>query len=139
MREFNAFESKNVRFLVNKQVAYATIQITATGFKKSILDATAPVRAYFLEKGIHDYEEQPQGPEHKRLIDTFILTDLEQRKTQSSLYRPVTKKGDPRMWVYRISEFISPDEIFALIAYQKKLYVINLSQIDIERSYKSQS
>lgn len=137
MREFNAFEAKNVKFLVNKQVAYATIQITATGFKKRILDATEPVRAYFVEKGIHNYEDQPQGPEHKRLIDTFILTDLEQRKTQSSLYRPVTKKGDPRMWVYRINEFINPEEIFALIAYEKKLYVINLSQIDIERSYKS--
>ena len=137
MRPFNAFETKNVRFLVNKQIQYATIQITETGFKKSILDATAPVRAYFLENGIHDYDVQLQGPEHKRLIDTFILTDLEQRKTQSSLYRPVTKNGDPRMWVYRINEFVNPDEIFALIAYQKKLYVINLSQIDIERSYKS--
>ena len=137
MREFNAFEAKNVRFLVNKQVAYATIQITETGFKKSILDATAPVRTYFIEKGIHDYEDQPQGPEHKKYVDTFILTDLEQHKTQSSLYRPVTKKGDPRMWVARIKEFINPNEIFALIAYGKKLYVINLSQIDIERSYNS--
>ena len=81
MREFNAFEAKNVRFLVNKQVAYATIQITETGFKKSILDATAPVRTYFIEKGIHDYEDQPQGPEHKKYVDTFILTDLEQHKT----------------------------------------------------------
>lgn len=137
MREFNAFEAKNVKFLVNKQVAYATIQITETGFKKSILDATAPVRTYFHEEGIHDYEKQLQGPEHKKLIDTFILTDLEQRKTQSSLYRPVTKKGDPRIWVYRINEFINPDEIFALIAYEKRLYVINLSQIDVERACKS--
>ena len=137
MRDFNAFEAKNVKFLVDKQVAYATIQITETGFKKSILDATTPVRAYFLEKGIHDYDDQLQGPEHKKIIETFILTDLEQHKTQSSLYRPVTKKGDPRMWVARIKEFILPDEIFALIAYEKKLYVINLSQINIERSYKS--
>lgn len=109
MREFNAFEAKNVKFLVDKQVAYATIQITETGFKKSILDATAPVRAYFLEKGIHDYDEQLQGPDHKRYIETYILTDLEQHKTQSSLYRPVTKKGDPRIWVARIKEFIYPD------------------------------
>ena len=50
MREFNSLELKNARFLVNKQVAYATIQITATGLKKSILDATVPVRAYFVEK-----------------------------------------------------------------------------------------
>lgn len=137
MREFNDFETKNIRFLVNKQVEYATIQITETGLKKSILDATAPVRAYFVEKGIHNYEYQLQGPENKRLIETYILTGLEQRKTQSSLYRPITKKGDPRMWVYRINDYINANEIFALIAFQTKLYVINLSQVDIEEVYNS--
>ena len=137
MRDFNAFEARNVRFLVNKQIEYATIQITETGFKKSILDATAPVRAYFFEKGIHNYEEQPQGPDNKKLVDTFILTELSMHETQSSLYRPVTKKGDPRMWVYRINNYINPDEIFALIAHRGNLYVINLSQVDIEATYKS--
>ena len=106
MRDFNAFEARNVKFLVNKQIEYATIQITETGFKKSILDATAPVRAYFLEKGIHNYEEQPQGPDNKKLVDTFILTELSMHETQSSLYRPVTKKGDPRMWVYGLKNFV---------------------------------
>ena len=138
MRDFNDFETKNIRFLVNKQVEYATIQITETGLKKSILDATAPVRAYLVEKGIHDYGTQLQGPENKRLIETYILTGLEQRKTQSSLYRPITKKGDPRMWVYRINDYINADEIFALIAFQAKLYVVNLSQIDIEEVYNSE-
>lgn len=138
MRDFNDFETKNIRFLVNKQVEYATIQITETGLKKSILDATAPVRAYLVEKGIHNYGTQLQGPENKRLIETYILTGLEQRKTQSSLYRPITKKGDPRMWVYRINDYINADEIFALIAFQAKLYVVNLSQIDIEEVYNSE-
>jgi len=137
MRDFNSFEEKNVKFLVDKQVAYATIQITETGLKKSILDATAPVRTYFLEKGIHNYDEQLQGPENKRLIETYILTDFEQKKTQSSLYRPITKKGDPRMWVYRINDFVNPNDIFAIIALHKKLYIINLSRIDIEQSYDS--
>jgi len=137
MREYNSFEEKNVKFLVDKQVVYATIQITETGLKKSILDATAPVRTYFLEKGIHNYEDQLQGPEHKKFVETYILTDLQCHKTQSSLYRPVTKKGDPRMWVYRIGDFVNPDDIFAIIAREKKLYIINLSQIDIERSYNS--
>lgn len=77
IRQFNAFEERNVGFLVSKQVEYATIQITKTGLRKSIMDATAPVRAYLLEKGIHDYERQPQGPDHKCLIDTLILTETE--------------------------------------------------------------
>ena len=68
MREYNAFETRNVRFLVNKQISYATIQITSTGIKKSILDATAPVRVYFVDNHIHDFDEQPQGQEHKRYV-----------------------------------------------------------------------
>lgn len=137
MRQFNAFEERNVGFLVNKQVEYATIQITETGLKKSIMDATAPVRAYLLGKGIHNYEHQPQGPDHKQLVNTLILTETEAVNTQSSLYRPVTKKGDPRLWVYKINKYISADEIFALIAYEQRLYVINLSRIDIAKAFFS--
>ena len=51
MRPYNSFETKNVKFLVDQQIEFATIQITETGLKKSILDATAPVRAYFEEFG----------------------------------------------------------------------------------------
>lgn len=92
MRPYNAFETKNIKFLVDKQVEFTTIQITETGLKKSILDATAPVRAYFKEKNVHDYETQIQGPEHKHIIDTYILTEDAQYLTKTSLYRPVTKK-----------------------------------------------
>lgn len=127
MRDFNVFERCNVQFLVNKQIQYATIQVTETGLRKSILDATAPVRAYFLEKGVHDYENQLQGQENKRMIDTYILTAMGIYRTQTSLYRPVTKKGDPRMWVYSISNYVNADDIFALIAYNDVLYVINLT------------
>lgn len=124
-------------FLVNKQVEYATIQITETGLKKSIMDATAPVRAYLLSKGIHDYESQPQGPDNKRLVKTLILTETEAVNTQSSLYRPITKKGDPRLWVYKINKYISADEIFALVAFEERLYIINLSRIDIAEVFSS--
>lgn len=137
MRRFNAFEERNARFLVSKQVEFATIQITETGLNKSILDATAPVRAYLLEKDIHNYENQEQGSENKRYIEAFILTETEAIGTKISLYRPVTKKGDPRMWVYKISKYICPDEIFALIAYAQRLYVINLSRIDIGKVFSS--
>lgn len=137
MREYNAFEKRNVEFLVNKQIAFSTIQITETGFKKSILDATAPVRTYLLENGIHDYEAQLQGPEHKRLVESFILTDFEVFKTEASLYRPITKKGDPRIGFRKLNKFVKPDDIFALIAFQKTLYVINLSCTQIQKAFDS--
>lgn len=137
IRDFNAFETKNVKFLVNKQIEYATIQITHTGYNKGILDTTAPVRAYFVEKGIHDYELQPKGQENKKMVVTYILTDMGMKSTQSSLYRPETKDGDPRMWIYKLKDFVKPDDIFAIIAHNGMLYVINLTQTNIEKAYKS--
>ena len=139
MRPYNAFETKNVEFLVDKQIDFTTIQITETGLKKSILDATAPVRAFFKEKNVHDYDLQPQGPEHKRMIDTYILDETAQYPTKTSLYRPVTKKGDPRLWVNKVRdvEFLRANDIFALIAHKGVLFAVNLSVIDISKACHS--
>lgn len=136
MRPYNAFEAGNVKFLVDKQVEFTTIQITETGLKKSILDATAPVRAYFKEKNVHDYETQPQGQDHKRTIDTYILTEDAQHLTKTSLYRPVTKKGDPRLWVNKVRdvEFLHANDIFGIIAHGKILFVINLTTVNIKKA-----
>lgn len=135
MRSYNTFEAKNVKFLVDKQVDFATIQITETGLKKSILDATAPVRAYFKEKNVHDYETQLQGPEHKRIINTYILTEDTQYITKTSLYRPVTKKGDPRLWVNKVRdvEFLRANDIFVIIAHRGILFAVNLTTVNIEK------
>ena len=139
MRPYNAIETRNVKFLVDKQVEFTTIQITETGLKKSILDATSPVRAYLKEKKIHDYGIQPQGPEHKHVIDTYILTETALHLTKTSLYRPVTKKGDPRLWVNKVRdvEFLHANDIFALIAYKNILYALNLTTVDIEKACHS--
>lgn len=133
MRPYNVFETRNVEYLVNKQVNFTTIQITENGLKKSIMDATAPVRAYFKEYDIHDYEIQPQGPNHKRLVKTCMLTETSLYHTWTSLYRPVTKKGDPRLWVNKVKgfDFLSANDIFAIIAHKGILYTVNLTQTDI--------
>ena len=135
MRTYNIFETNNVKFLVNKQIEFSTIQITETGLKKSILDATAPVRAYLKEKNVHDYDSQLQGQEYKHVIDTYILTEATRFFTKTSLYRPVTKKGDPRLWVNKVRdvEFLKANDIFALIAHRNILFVVNLSTVDISK------
>lgn len=139
MRPYNTFENRNVKYLVDKQIEFATIQITQTGFKKSILDATAPVRAYLKEQGIHDYDTQLQGTDHKRFIETYILTEETQYKTKTSLYRPMTKKGDPRLWVNKTRdiEFLHADDIFVIIAHNGILFTINITSVDIKRVCES--
>lgn len=139
MRQYNKEEAMNVQFLVKMQVEFATIQITSTGLKKSILDATAPVRAYLKEKNLHDYGSQLQGPEHKRMVDTVILTEAEKYYTKTSLYRPLTKSGDPRLWVNKVRnvEFLRADDIFILIVHRQLLYVVNISTINIREVCES--
>lgn len=137
MRPFTAFEQKNLKFLVNHNLKFTQVEITPTGLSKGILDATAPMRAYFLENGIHHYEEQLQGQEHKQIKAACILTDTTQIPTNVSFYRPNTKKGDPRMWIYRFGKYTEGNDIHVLFWYEETLYSINITRIDIEKCYNA--
>ncbi len=137
MRSFLPQEIENQQFLVNKNIKFCLVQITATGLKKSILDATTPMRAYFLENNIHNYERQLQGPAHKHLVKTHILSVNEGLETKTSMYRPETKLGDPRLWIYRLTDFTKADDIHAIIAVDGVLYVINITQVNIALCYHS--
>lgn len=134
MRPFTPFEKTNMEYLVNHNVKFTQVQITATGLKKSILDATTPMRTYFKENNVHDYELQAQGPENKVTKKTYILTGGKVLESTTSMYRPVTKEGYPRLWIYRLKETTEADDIHAIIAQNPdELYVINLTKVDIPR------
>lgn len=138
MRPFTPFEKRNMEYLVNKNVKFTQVQITATGLKKSILDATTPMRTYFKENKIHDYALQNKGQENKVIIKTYILTEYKEIETQTSLYRPETKDGDPRLWIYRLKETTEADDIHAIIAPSPTcLFVINLTKVDIVKYCES--
>lgn len=131
MRSFTSLEEKRLAFLTKRGVSYTLVHITATGYQKSILDATDPMREYFLENNIHDYEQQKQGTSYKVQVKTKILTDKEEVQTITSFYRPETKKGDPRLWVYEVKKYCSPDDILAFSFFEECLYVLNISKSDI--------
>ncbi len=137
MRPFTAFEQKNLKFLVNHNVKFTQVEITSTGLGKGILDATAPMRAYFLENGIHNYEEQLQGPDHKQIKNACVLTDTAQFFTKASFYRPNTKKGDPRMWIYGFGSYTEGNDIHVLFWHDDTLYSIDITRIDIAKCYNS--
>lgn len=134
MRPFTPFEKTNMEYLVNHNVKFTQVQVTATGLKKSILDATTPMRTYFKENKVHDYELQAQGPDNKVTKKTFIVTGGKIIETTTSMYRPVTKEGDPRLWIYGLKDTTEADDIHAIIAQNpNELYVINLTKINIPR------
>ena len=137
MRPFTAFEQRNLKFLVNHNVKFTQVEITPTGLAKGILDATAPMRAYFLENSIHNYEKQLQGQENKQIKTACVLTEGTQFFTKVSFYRPNTKKGDPRMWIYGLGSYTEGNDIHVLFWYENTLYSINITHIDIEKRYES--
>ena len=112
-------------------VPVAFLVPTPTGFGKSIMDATNPIRQLFLDQDIHDYDLQRQGPEHKVLVPTCLVTPDGCIETETSLYRPVTKMGDPRLWIYNLKSYCVPCNLLALIVINHCIYVFNLSDQDI--------
>lgn len=135
MRQFNEFEIKNFGFLANLGIRYTTFQTYWTSLDKYYFDAIAPIRAFLLEEGIHDYAAQKQGP--KEYKDAYLLTETMMIPSKASLYRPKTKKGDPRLWFSRLNNYANADDIFAMLHFDHTLYAINVTKIDISRSYYS--
>ena len=115
-------------------VPVAFLVPTPTGYGKSIMDATSSVRRLFLEKGIHDYSIQEQGTINRKLVRTHLVTENAFIETVTSLYRPVTKMGDPRLWIYGLQRYCNPCNLLALIIIEGDIYVFNLSNNQIANS-----
>jgi hypothetical protein len=137
LRHLTDFEIARIRLLTENSVDFCLIEPTENGLKKSIMDATFTVRKYLYDQNIHDYSQQLQGPAHRIQINARFVNIGSEKMTVCSLYRPVTKNGDPRIWFSGLPNYSNPSDIIALIAYDGILNVINISQIDIEQALVS--
>lgn len=104
---------------------------TKTGLEKSILDATETVRVWLRENALHDYALQGQGQDHKVLIDARIISGGQVSEVTTSLYRPETKSGDPRIWFGRLGQYADPTDLLAIVKTGSKLLVVNCSKNDL--------
>lgn len=131
MRKLTDSEREKIKLLTKNQVSLTLIEPTKTGLKKSIMDATGSVRNYLKGEKIHDYELQNQGAESKIMIPTVIHTGFKIIKSKASLYRPLTKKGDPRIWFYGLTKVAAPNDIIAISYYNDNFQVFNLTKLDV--------
>lgn len=139
MRLLSELEQNRLKALTEKSVEITLIEPTETGLKKSIMDATGSVRSYLKRHEFHDYDTQGLGPECKVFIDSEILNIDNVVRTRTSLYRPKTKFGDPRIWIYKLTKFSDPNDIIGLIAFRDKIEVINLTRLPIEELINASS
>ena len=126
MRKLTEAEQNKIKLLTKNQVSLTLIEPTETGLKKSIMDATGSVRSFLKNESIHDYDQQLQGPNHKIIIPTIVHTGFETIKSQASLYRPVTKSGDPRIWFYKMTKIAEANDIIAITYFDDSFQIFNL-------------
>ncbi|MFA6261747.1 MAG: MvaI/BcnI family restriction endonuclease [Bacteroidia bacterium] len=133
MRRLTTIEINRIKLLTEKSVELCLIEPTETGLEKSIMDATGTVRSYLKANNIHDFESQKQGQENKIQVASFLIGYEELIVSMASLYRPNTKKGDPRIWFKGLGGYSKPNDILGIIAFECKIYVLNITQLDLHR------
>lgn len=111
---------------------------TPNGMEKSIFDATADLREYLRDRDYHDYASQGQGESAKITREAFFVLPTSLVSTQVSLYRPTTKKGDPRIWLGRATRAqAGPGNLLALLVIGGVLYILNMSDSGVRQSLGS--
>lgn len=128
----NDFFTKNKMYFTNQGIEFAIFEPTETGLKKSILDATQPIRSYFSAEKFHLFDKQRQGIDNKVVKKSHFLTEFNTIHTKVSLYRPETKNGDPRMWFSRLNDFSKPLDKIAIVIFNDELYLFNFSHSALE-------
>lgn len=124
------FVLHNRKILAKLGIDYSLLAITATGLTKSIMDAIATLREYFVLNEYHNYQVQEQGIIERKPAKLITATGI--LDTQVSLYRPKTKSGDPRIWVYKLNKHAEPNDTLALVLVNNLLYVFNISKINLD-------
>ncbi len=132
MRVLTEAEQSKIKILTKNQIPLCLIEPTETGLKKSIMDATGSVRSFLKNNNIHDYDIQGQGPENKIQIDAIIYQDFQVIHSIASLYRPQTKKGDPRIWFSGLTKIANPNDLITMIFYSGSFHIFNLTQLNVE-------
>lgn len=134
LRQLTEIEKQHLERLTAASIDATLIQPTSTGLKKSILDATIPLRNYLRDHGLHNYDCQGQGAsEHGEQLDARLVEVDRSTVSRVSLYRPKTKQGDPRIWFSGLPAFAEADDMLAVTAHDGGLSVVNLTRTDVSR------
>jgi hypothetical protein len=138
MIKFSEDQINNILpFFSDKGIDIAFLMPTTTGLKKSIMDATESFRFFLKNNNIHNYQTQAQGPQNKITLHTALVQSDNQIETIASLYRPITKKGDPRIWFRELNRYCTAGDLLGVTTDGKVLYVFNLSSKSIINSLKN--
>ena len=129
MRNLTEIESRNESFLKERNIHFAKVLMTENILSHHIFDATQSIDRFLKEEGIHDFGLQSSG--EKVYINAQLLTFKRDVIINVSVYK-AAKRGDKRMWFgAEIIPITLPNDIYLMIAKAGKLFILNMSRIDI--------
>jgi len=135
LRQLTDIERQRMKRLTAESVDITLLQPTKTGLGKAIMDATASVRNYLKDTGLHDFDEQGRGARENGVkLDAYLLSETGLVETKVSLYKPEAKpnkEGDPRIWFYGLPTYAEADDMLALTEHDGRIAVINLTRVDV--------
>lgn len=121
-------EVEVVEFINNYNLnEFALIRMTETMLDKSIIDANESFRNLLFEKNMIDFNDIIPGGA-KGFKNAIILTDRVD-ETKASFYRPKTKNGDPRFWIYNLKAYASAGSLIYLTVSEERLIVIPITSV----------
>ena len=132
-RPLTKIESQNLIELNNFGFESTLVFLTTTMLKKSTIDAIQHLRELLKKNKIHDYLLQRQGESYKIFIDSTYLEDDNVYQLRTSLFRPLAKTGDPRIWFHGFRKLVMPNDILAIFVSKKKVIVLNLTKNNLAR------
>ena len=125
----NEEESKVIEFINNYNLnEFALIRMTPTMIEKSIIDASDGLRKILFDKKLINFKDLIPGGV-KEYKEGIIITDSI-IETKASFYRPKTKQGDPRFWLYNLKKYADVDELIYLTISDQRLIAIPIKSIE---------
>ena len=130
---------KTLQEFKSNGVKVAFLVPTITGLNKSIMDATISLKNFLESSGLHNYTAQQKGELHKVVINTKLIINQNIIETKTSLYRPETKNGDPRIWIYSLKKYVEKNDLLAVTSLNANLIVINCSKTNLSEIFLDQT
>src|SRR4051812_32349826 len=115
MRELSDLERLNVELFVRLDVPFGLLEQTDTTLEKAYSDATQEFREFLVSSGMHDYARQDQGQDAKVIRSATIIENGARLTSEVAMYRPNTKKGDPRFRISHIKRICRGGDITAVL------------------------
>lgn len=107
---------------------FCLIRMTSTMLKKSIIDASGIFRKILKDNNVVDYKYIIQGREGK-IIKKSILLCNDYIDKSISFYRPNTKEGDPRFWIYGLKDYLQTGDLIYITIWNSRVVIIPLVKI----------